>query len=75
MLGDFKGENDMDKTREIRNKRFLGKGQKVFWVVTINKKSEGSLLKVQILRPYLRDSDLVVEGENQGIYILKRRPK
>ena len=71
MLGDFKGENDMDKTREIRNKRFLGKGPKVFWVVTINKKSGRSLLKVQILRPDLRDSDLVVEGENQGIYILK----
>ena len=67
MLGDFKGENDMDKTREIRNKLFLGKGRKVFWVVTINKKSERSLLKVQILRPHLRDSDLVVEGENQGI--------
>ena len=67
MLGDFKGENDMDKTREIRNKLFLGKGRKVFWVVTINKKSERSLLKAQILRPHLRDSDLVVEGENQGI--------
>lgn len=45
-------------------------------MVTINRGRVVAVYKkMQILRSHLRDSDLVVRGEDQGIHILNRRPK